>query len=157
VTVVILLLTSSCIYIFKEQLVGLFFMFRAESLDEEGTSLDSVIPVVMSVIWLISFNTFPDGFKGMLKGVIKALGIQKYCIYINISGHWCINLTLQWYLGVKMGMGIKGLWVAKLILEAYIFSAYCLMIYFSDWAKISEESAKRQEREKSAMKESKAE
>jgi Na+-driven multidrug efflux pump len=87
-------MTSSAIFLGKEALVGLFFMFKSESIEEDAPSLDAVIPVVTSVIWLISFNTFPDGFKGMLKGIIKALGIQVYCIYINILGHWCINLTL---------------------------------------------------------------
>ena len=78
----VLMVSSSCIFLFKEWLVSLF------------TQRDEIIALVSGVIWLISFNTFPDGFKGMLKGIIKALGIQSYCIYINILGHWCINLTL---------------------------------------------------------------
>ena len=88
------MMTSSAIFLGKEWLVGMFFSFKSENLDNDEPTLDVVIPVVTSVIWLISFNTFPDGFKGMLKGIIKALGIQVYCIYINILGHWCINLTL---------------------------------------------------------------
>jgi Na+-driven multidrug efflux pump len=100
------------------------------------------------VVWLISFNTFPDGFKGMLKGVIKALGIQVYCIYVNLFGHWCINLTLQWYLGVHLGMGIKGLWYAKLILEAYILLAYYFIVWWQNWDKIVKESSERQQKDK---------
>ena len=69
------MMTSSAIFLGKEWLVGMFFSFKSENLDSDEQTLDVVIPVVTSVIWLISFNTFPDGFKGMLKGIIKALGI----------------------------------------------------------------------------------
>ena len=82
----------------------------------------------LSVIWMISFNTFPDGFKGMLKGVIKALGIQHKCVYVNISGHWIINMSLLYLLPFYFEMGIVGMWTAKVILEWYIFLAYFTLI-----------------------------
>jgi Na+-driven multidrug efflux pump len=88
------------------------------------------------VIWLISFNTFPDGFKGMLKGVIKALGIQHKCVYVNITGHWLINMTLLYLLPFYFGLGIQGMWMAKLVLEWYIFIAYYLMIKHIDWGAV---------------------
>lgn len=48
---------------------------------------------------------FPDMFKGMLKGVIKALGIQNKCLLVNISGHWCIFMTLLYIFPFKLKMG----------------------------------------------------
>jgi Na+-driven multidrug efflux pump len=39
------------------------------------TKEKGVVNAALSIIWIISFDTFPDGFKGMLRGVIKALGI----------------------------------------------------------------------------------
>ena len=61
VTVVILILTSLMIYLFKDFIASCF------------TKDENVVNIVTSIIWLISFNTFPDGYKGMLKGMIKAL------------------------------------------------------------------------------------
>ena len=56
-------ITSIGLYLMKEEIIGLL------------TKSEDIRAQALSVIWLISFNTFPDGFKGMLKGVIKALGI----------------------------------------------------------------------------------
>ena len=72
----------------------------------------------------------------MLKGVIKALGIQHKCVYVNISGHWIINMTLLYLLPFYFEMGIVGMWTAKIILEWYIFLAYFALIHFQDWEKI---------------------
>ena len=89
---------------------------------------DREMDLIKGCIWLISFSTFPDGFKGMLKGIIKALGIQWYIAFINIGGHWLINLTLQIYLGIYCGYGILGLWTAKVVLEFYVLTSYYLLI-----------------------------
>ena len=69
----------------------------------------------------------------MLKGVIKALGIQHKCVYVNISGHWCINMTLLYLLPFHFGLGIQGMWMAKVVLEWYIFIVYFFMIKYTDW------------------------
>jgi Na+-driven multidrug efflux pump len=71
---------------------------------------------------------FPDGFKGMLKGVVKGLGIQKKVIPISISGHWLIGLSLQYWLGLHLKMGNKGLWLGSLVLEIYVLIGYRIMI-----------------------------
>jgi len=48
---------------FKEDIVCLY------------TNIESVRTGTLAVIPLMIFNIFPDLFKGMLKGIIKALGI----------------------------------------------------------------------------------
>ena len=45
------------------------------------------------MIFIIAAS-IPDSLKGMLKGVIKALVLQKQCTIVNLIGHWGINLTL---------------------------------------------------------------
>jgi len=134
-TACILVILCSFVYFFKEQILSLF------------TSDQKVLAVANSIVWMISFNTFPDVFKGMLKGVIKALGVQSMLIPINLVGHWCINLTLQWYLAIHLNMGIFGQWVAKLILEIYILVMYYHLCQSRDWEKISNKSYENQEKE----------
>jgi len=51
------------VYAFKEPFVSIF------------TPNQEVKEKTLSIIWLIVFQLFPDGYKGMLKGIIKALGI----------------------------------------------------------------------------------
>lgn len=74
--------TSVMVFYMKDAIVYAF------TTDEE------VRATAIKVIWVISLSNFPDGYKGMLKGVIRALGLQSRAVYINIAGHWCINLTL---------------------------------------------------------------
>lgn len=131
VTACLLFITSTCIYLFKEPLVRMF------------TDEELVTDKALTIIWLISFATFPDGYKGMMKGIIRALGLQNYCAWLNILGHWSINLTLQWHLGVRLGMGIKGLWIAKVILEFFIFGAYILLVYCVNWEKCAQKAKDR--------------
>jgi Na+-driven multidrug efflux pump len=63
VTALILCATSILIYSLKEQIVRVF------------TNNEEIIQITSGIVYLISFNTFPDGYKAMLKGVVKALGI----------------------------------------------------------------------------------
>lgn len=55
--------TSVLVYVLKEHLVNIF------------TVDPTVVSTIVKVIWVISFSNFPDGYKGMLKGVIRALGL----------------------------------------------------------------------------------
>ena len=71
----------------------------------------------------------PDCTKGTFRGVIKARGLQFKAMLINVSGHWCVNLSLIWLLGFKLKMGIAGIWLAKLFLEIYIMTAYTVLIW----------------------------
>jgi MATE family multidrug resistance protein len=131
--------TSILVYILKEEIVRLF------------TSDPQLQRTATSVVWIISFSTFPDGFKGMLKGVIRALGLQTATVYINSVGHWCINLTLQWLLAFHFGLGLTGMWFGKLVLEYFIFFAYSILIKVADWDKIAQKSYERQMKDKEAM------
>ena len=63
VTAVVMILTSTLVYFFKRQFLSFF------------SSDQSLVDRAVSVTWVLTFSTFPDGFKGMQKGVIRALGI----------------------------------------------------------------------------------
>ena len=95
-------------------------------------------------MWVFSLNTFPDCYKGMLKGIIKALGIQNKAAYINISGHWCINITLQLYLGFHLNMGLEGIWIAKVVNEFYIAAMYIIVLRITDWDEKAQAALDRQ-------------
>ena len=79
----------------------------------------------------------------MLKGVVKALGRQQKAVYLNLSGHWIVNLSLIYLFAFYLNLGIIGFWLAKLVLEFYIFTTYLIMIQMQDWEKIMFESKER--------------
>ena len=126
ISTILILITCFLVWKYKSQYISIF------------TENDQIYSTATQVIYLISLNTFPDCFKGMLKGVIKALGLQKKCVYVNISGHWFINLTLQYLLAFHFELGLKGMWIAKVILEFYICVMYYIIVYQADWQKMSQ-------------------
>jgi Na+-driven multidrug efflux pump len=88
----------------------------------------------------------------MLSGVIRALALQGKAIYVNLTGHWFINLSSMYFFAFYLDMGLIGLWYSKLILEYYIFTAYLLLINSKDWSLIIRESKERQDRDKLILK-----
>lgn len=59
------MIQASTIYIFQEQIVHLF------------TSESHLADIANKIMYLIIIASIPDSQKGMLKGVIKALVLQK--------------------------------------------------------------------------------
>ena len=85
---------------------------------------------------------FPDCSKSVHRGVIRALGIQYKGMLVNFSGYVCSYIPLLWLLPFKLGLGVTGIWVAKLIMESYIFIAYSLLLYCENWRDIIEKVKK---------------
>lgn len=87
---------------------------------------------VLSIMWIICLSMIPDCLKGTFRGIIKARGLQFKSMLINLSGQWFVNLTLIWYLGFRLKMGIAGIWLAKLILEMYVAIGMAVLIWATD-------------------------
>lgn len=108
---------------------------------------------------LYIFNIFPDLFKGMQKGIISALGIQRKVIGIHVICHWMIYPTSLYTFVYYLDMGIAGLWLSKICLEWSIVSLYSYIIYIQDWSAIAIEAervALEKEKQKEEMKEMKS-
>lgn len=58
------------------------------------TTDEKLVNISKKLINIVAFCSIFDSIKGMMKGVIKALGAQSPCVKINLVGHWGINLTL---------------------------------------------------------------
>ena len=74
------------------------------------------------VMTVMCFNTLPEVFKGYLNGVFKAFGMQSKAMVINLSGCWIIQSILVWLFAFEMDMGIRGIFLAKIIMETYLMS-----------------------------------
>ena len=95
----------------------------------------------------MSIYTFPDTYKGALKGVFKAIAKQRLNFYINTIGHLFINAISIYFLVFYFHLEGKGLLFSKMSLEFYICVAGIYVIYLQDWGKIIEESKVRREME----------
>ena len=113
-------------YIFRKEIVGAY-------LNRENPDVDSVRSQALATIPLFVFNILPDLFKGMLSGIIKALAIQNKAVKVNLLCHWFIYPLSTFILAFKFDFGLRGFWIAKIILECFIVSFYSLIIYQTDW------------------------
>jgi Na+-driven multidrug efflux pump len=78
----IILAVSVIIYYTKEEVVASL------------TNIPTVYDRAMAVVWLLIFNTFPEQFKGINKGIIRGLNLQGKSVYIHLSGNWGLNICL---------------------------------------------------------------
>ena len=113
---------------FVMSLLALCLYFFTKPIVVQYTGDPSIQDIAYNLLFVLYFSTFPDCYKGMLKGVIRALALQNKAVYVNLSGHWLVNLTSMYFFAFYMEMGIIGLWYSKLVLECYIFVMYLVII-----------------------------
>ena len=92
---------------FKWQLAALF------------TNNKEVQTNTVAVIWVLQLNTLPDFYKGMLKGLITSLALQKQTILINFIGQWVLFLAMQIFFAFYLDLGLTGIWIAKVTMETF--------------------------------------
>jgi Na+-driven multidrug efflux pump len=71
--------------------VTLVFYYTKEEVVSALTDIPTVYEKALGMIWLLMFNTFPELFKGINKGVIRGLNLQAKSVYIHLSGNWVLN------------------------------------------------------------------
>lgn len=99
-------------------------------------AMTDVVPVhreAGKVLDFIFWNTVPELYKGMMKGVIFVLLLQDQLAYIHIFSNWMLNLALQYYFVAKLDMGLPGIWLAKLIMEWTIILLQTILVETADW------------------------
>ena len=89
--------------------------------------------LTLGIVWLNCLIVIPDSYKGMIRGIIKGLGLQEHLMFLNLSGHWCLNLTLMILLGFYFKLGILGFWVSKLALEIFLSTVYLILATQANW------------------------
>ena len=88
---------------------------------------------IVSVMTVMCFNTLPEVFKGYLNGVFKAFSMQSKAMVINLSGCWIIQSLLVWFFAFEMEMGIKGIFIAKILMETYLMTISFTVLSLQDW------------------------
>lgn len=131
-------IASGCIFC----LIALTTVFRVAIVDIY-TDIPSIRAEALKGIWLLLFNIYPDLYKGMLKGIIKAKGIQKKAAKVHLLTHWGIFPTLTYLFAFRMELGIVGLWLAKIGLECSLVVCYTLIINSVSWAESAEQAQRR--------------
>jgi MATE family multidrug resistance protein len=74
-------------------------------------SPDAEVVRVASALFLVTaVFQVSDGIQGVGAGVLRGYGDTRFTFVANLVGHWLIGLPLSWWLGVRGGLGVIGLW-----------------------------------------------
>ncbi|MFP4021766.1 MAG: MATE family efflux transporter, partial [Halanaerobium sp.] len=99
-TVLLMTAASIAMYIFVEPIVNLY------------TDDPAVINMAVSALKIFILFQPLLGLYMVLAGALKGAGDTKWVMYFTIIGNWGVRLVLSYLLGLRMGIGLNGFWLA---------------------------------------------
>jgi MATE family multidrug resistance protein len=71
---------------------------------------------------------FCDGLQVVATGTLRGLGDTRTPMFVNLVAHWGVGLPIGWWLGLRGGWGVVGLW-AGLALGLIVAGAVLLLTW----------------------------
>jgi putative MATE family efflux protein len=99
-TLILMTVASILMYLFVEPIVSLYTNDRA------------VINMAVSALKIFILFQPLLGLFMVLAGALKGAGDTKWVMYFTIIGNWGVRLVLSYILGLRMGIGLNGFWLA---------------------------------------------
>jgi len=99
-TLILMIAASVLMYIFVEPIVNLY------------TDDPAVINMAVSALKIFILFQPLLGLYMVLAGALKGAGDTKWVMYFTIIGNWGVRLVLSYILGLRMGIGLNGFWLA---------------------------------------------
>lgn len=91
--------------------IGLIFFFASPMLSVQFTNTAEVQSTVVQVLRLIAFFQPVIAFSNVFAGALQGAGDTKYPMYATFFGTWVVHIGLGYLLGVKLGLGLFGIWI----------------------------------------------
>ncbi len=86
-------------------------LFRKQFLSA-FTSDPEIIALAASIIAIDIFVEWGRALNNTLSGSLRGVGDVKFTMTINFASAWLVSVGVSYLLGVKLGMGLHGLWIA---------------------------------------------
>lgn len=99
-TLILMTAASILMYVFVEPIVNLY------------TNDPAVINMAVSALKIFILFQPLLGLFMVLAGALKGAGDTKWVMYFTIIGNWGVRLVLSYVLGLRMGIGLNGFWLA---------------------------------------------
>ena len=106
-TMFLMAAASILMYAFVEPIVNLY------------TDDPAVINMAVSALKIFILFQPLLGLFMVLAGALKGAGDTKWVMYFTIIGNWGVRLVLSYILGLRMGIGLNGFWLAMGIEVAF--------------------------------------
>lgn len=98
--IIISIVTASIVSFFSKNLLGIF------------TDNMSIIELGTTLILLTIILEPGRSFNLVLISSLRAAGDVKFPVYMGILSMWGVSVTLSYFLGIHLGMGLVGIWIA---------------------------------------------
>ena len=85
------------------------------------------------------------------QGPIRSLGMQKKASYMSLASYYLIGIPIALVLVYKADLGVLGLQGGFAIAQLALGISFAVLLFTSDWKKISNEAIDRVEREYSKL------
>ena len=82
--------------------------------------------------WVVA-NIMGECFVSMLRGVIKAFGLQKKIVVFHFVLEGVFQTVLTYLFGFYWEQGLKGIWLVRTITIYLNFAYYLVLLYKLDW------------------------
>ncbi|GAM15773.1 MATE family efflux transporter [Mesobacillus selenatarsenatis] len=98
--IIISIATAALVSFFSKDLLGIF------------TDNMSIIELGTTLILLTIILEPGRSFNLVLISSLRAAGDVKFPVYMGILSMWGVSVTLSYFLGIHLGMGLVGIWIA---------------------------------------------
>lgn len=98
--IIISIAAAGVVSIFAKDLLGIF------------TDNMSIIEVGTTLILLTIILEPGRSFNLVLISSLRAAGDVKFPVYMGILSMWGVSVTLSYFLGIYLGLGLVGIWIA---------------------------------------------
>lgn len=124
-------------------LVGMLFFFFSYQLAGLFTEDAAVRLAAGECLQIMAFSQPFLAYVMVLAGALRGAGDTKYVMVVTLIGTWGSRVVMGWFLGIFLGLGLKGVWLA-MILDNLIRAAMMILRYQrGKWQKIKLRSLER--------------
>ncbi len=89
---------------------ALLFIFASSLLPYLYTNDIKVVTIAAQLLFIAGFFQLFDGTQVVGLGVLRGIGDVNIPTFITFLSYWIIGIPLGYYLGIKLNMGVQGIW-----------------------------------------------
>jgi MATE family multidrug resistance protein len=83
-----------------------FPLIPAEAMSDRA----DVLKVVVGLFAVTAVFQVFDGVQAVAAGALRGAGDTRFAFWANLFGHYAVGLPISMLLGLKLGLGVVGLW-----------------------------------------------
>lgn len=93
--------------------VSLFIALIGRPILEIFTENETIIAIALPVLWAIVFIEPGRAMNLVLMGSLKSAGDVRFPVVIGVICMWGVAVVFSYFLGLKIGLGLLGVWIAQ--------------------------------------------